>query len=407
MSLLMKALEKAAKDRGETRNEPATAATTAAAPAPAKSDLTLEPLRPEAPASPPPQSPRPGMAAPRAAAAPAREQTQAQASTVMQAQAAGRPPAGGFGSYVSAHPVMVVGMLAALIAIGFGIYIYLQIFHPGLLVKQPPAAPKGSLPPLTQAPSVPVPGATPPPLPSAPLLKESANSAPAPAAPETPRAKPQPVGPAPAIEEAQRSGISVSSVSAQPALNPVHAQAYAALQAGQADEARRLYGQVASAEPRNVDALLGLAAIAAQRGDTEEASRRYFQILELEPRHALAQSGLIALLGRADPLAAESRLRQLIAREPSAYLHFTLGNLYADQSQWSAAQQAYFQAHHLEPDNPDYAYNLAVALEHVSQRKLALGFYRRAVQLAAARGRANFNLPQAHARIEILAAQVE
>jgi len=68
---------------------------------------------------------------------------------------------------------------------------------------------------------------------------------------------------------------------------------------------------------------------------------------------------------------------------------------------------SYFQAHHLEPTNPDYAYNLAVALEHVSQPKLALDFYRRAVQLAAAKGRSNFAPLQAQERIGKLAAQVE
>ena len=117
---------------------------------------------------------------------------------------------------------------------------------------------------------------------------------------------------------------------------------------------------------------------------------------------------MIALLGRADPLAAESRLKQLIAREPSAYLYFTLGNLYADQSQWAAAQQAYFQAHHLEPDNPDYAYNLAVGLEHVSQPKLALGLLPpRGRSSPAPTGRASFDVAQAQERIGKLAAQVE
>jgi Flp pilus assembly protein TadD len=413
MSLLMKALEKAAKDRGETRKEPA-AAETAAATAPAaaapRSELSLEPLRPEA--SPAPSAPRPD--APRAAAAPApprpvgaaapqREtaQAQAQASTVVQAQAASRP-ARGAGTYLRAHPVVVLGTLAALIAIGFGVYVYLQIFHPQLFIGRPAA--KAGLPPLTQAPAVPVPG-TPAPLPSGPLLKEAAEPAPA-ATPEAARPKP-PAAPVPVEEAPSRAAVAVSRSSPEPSINPLHTQAYAALQSGQADEARQLYGQMASAEPRNVDALLGLAAIAAQRGEVEEASRRYLQILELEPRHALAQSGLIALLGRADPLAAESRLRQLIAREPSAHLHFTLGNLHAEQSQWAAAQQAYFQAHHLEPANPDYAYNLAVALEHVSQPKLALGFYRRAQQLAAARGRANFSLPQVQERIAKLGAQVD
>jgi tetratricopeptide (TPR) repeat protein len=404
--LLMKALEKAAKDRGETRKEPVETAAAAAAPAtaPPRSELSLEPLRPEAQSAPRVDTPHAAAAAPRpaAAAAPPREtaEAQAQASAVVQAQAASRPSGGGVGTYVSAHPLAVFGTIAALVAIGFGIYVYLQIFHPQVLSGRPPAV-KPGLPPLTQAPAVPVPG-TPAPLPSAPLLKEAASE---PAAPEAARPKPPP---APVrAEDAPRSAIAVSQTNPEPTVNPVHTQAYSALQSGQSDEARRLYGQMANAEPRNVDALLGLAAIAAQRGEVEEASRRYLQILELEPRHALAQSGLIALLGRADPLSAETKLKQLIAREPSAHLHFTLGNLHAEQSQWAAAQQAYFQAHHLEPANPEYAYNLAVALEHISQPKLALGFYRRAAQLAAARGRANFSLSQVQERIGKLAAQVE
>lgn len=184
-------------------------------------------------------------------------------------------------------------------------------------------------------------------------------------------------------------------------------EAYAALQANSLDQAQHLYGQLLRAEPRNIDALLGLAAIATQEGKSDEATRHYLRILELDPRHALAQSGLIAILGRADPLAAETRLKQLIAREPAPFLYFTLGNLYADQSLWAPAQQAYFQAYHLDPANPDYAYNLAVGLEHLSQHKLALGLYRRALQLASARGHANFSLPQAQERITRLASRVE
>ena len=420
MSLLMKALEKAAKDRGDTRKEPAAAevpaaASVAAAPAGAqpRSELSLEPLRPEpAAAHRAPEASRAPVPPPRAAGAtpPPRDTAQAQASTVMQAQATGRSGPGGAGTYLKTHPLIIFGALAGLVAIGFAIYVYLQIFQPQLLSGRPPAV-KPTLPPLTQAPNVAVPG-TPAPLPSAPLLKESAPepAAPAPApqaAPQTAPRKPPVAAPAPAAEAPLRSAIAVSQAASEPAINPTHAQAYAALQSGQADEARKLYGQLAAADPKNVDALLGLAAIAAQRGEVEEATRRYLQILELEPRNALAQSGLIALLGRADPIAAESKLRQLIAREPSAHLHFTLGNLHAEQSQWAAAQQAYFQAHHLDPANPDYAYNLAVALEHISQPKLALGFYRRAEQLAAARGRSNFSVPQVKERIGKLATQVQ
>ena len=416
MSLLMKALEKAAKDRGEARNEPAAAPTPAVpAAASSRSELSLEPMAAgaQAAAAPRPDLPsRPATAPQRVAPAastsspPAHDSEQAQASRVVQAQAVSRPATGGAAAFVSAHPVMVFGTLAGVAAIGFGIYVYLQIFHPQLFIARPPiAAPKAPVQPLVQAPAAPAPVAPPSvPLSSAPLLKEAAME-PAPAA--AVRAKPQPAAPAAAPDQGFRNPISVSRGNPEPVLNPLHTQAYAALQAGRTEESQRLYGQLLGEEPKNVDALLGLAAIATRQGNVEEASRRYLQILELEPRHALAQSGLIALLGRADPLAAESKLRQLIAREPSAHLYFTLGNLYADQSQWAAAQQVYFQAHHSEPANPDYAYNLAVALEHISQPKLALGFYQRAIQLAAVRGRVNFSLPQAQERVARLAQRVE
>jgi tetratricopeptide (TPR) repeat protein len=238
------------------------------------------------------------------------------------------------------------------------------------------------------------------------LLKEAAAESAAAAAAR--REKPQPaVASAAAEETGARNTVVVTPGSSEPGLHPMLPQAYAALQSGQLGDAQRLYGDVLGAEPKNTDALLGLAAVAVRQGNSDDATRRYLYLLELEPQNALAQSGLIALLGRADPLAAESRLKQLIAREPTAHLYFTLGNLYADQSQWAAAQHAYFQAHHLEPANPDYAYNLAVGLEHVSQPKLALGYYQRAMQLAAVRGRANFNLAQAQERIGKLVAQVE
>jgi tetratricopeptide (TPR) repeat protein len=146
--------------------------------------------------------------------------------------------------------------------------------------------------------------------------------------------------------------------------------------------------------------LLGLAAIATQLGNGDEATRRYLKVLELDPRNALAQAGLIGILGRADPQAAETRVKQLMSREPSAaFLHFALGITYIDQKRWPDAQQAFFQAHYLQPDNPDYAFNLAIALEHIGQPKAALDYYRRALQLATVRGRANFSTVTAEERI--------
>lgn len=184
-------------------------------------------------------------------------------------------------------------------------------------------------------------------------------------------------------------------------------EAYAALQAGDLGKARTLYGEVLARDGRNLDALLGAGTAAWRTGDIEKASDYYYRVLELDPQSAAAQAALIGLVGRVDPIAAESRLKQLIAREPSGFLYATLGHVYAEQGQWSGAQQAYFQALQSDPGNPDYAYNLAVGLERIGQPKIAVGYYRQALDLASARGSASFDRQVANRRLERLGGAVE
>ena len=397
MSLLMKALEQAAKDRDETRTEPTAPAAVAGQP---ELSLALELLAPDTPAHTRPKSRTgEGGAGPMAG-------DQARAATIAQA---GARATGGRDHFRRVNPVILIGAVAGLLALGFAIYVYIQIYHPGWFVRRvvPPPLPAPvaqAQPPAT--PAAPPSGAIPA---SAVLQPSPVAETREPPAIATPAPPPKPAAPVPPQRTAgaPASKIVVSRGATVATVNPVLTEAYNALQSGNMESAQRLYEQIARAEPRNIDALLGLAAAAAAQGRTDDAARHYRQILELDPRHAVAQSGLIGVFGRGDPLGAETRLKQLIARDPSAFLYFTLGNLYADQSLWAQAQQAYFQAHHLEPGNPDYAYNLAVGLEHLGQAKLALGFYRQAIALAAGRGHANFSRTQAEERIKRLGAQVE
>ncbi len=190
-------------------------------------------------------------------------------------------------------------------------------------------------------------------------------------------------------------------------IDPVLMMAYQALQRGQYEKAGALYDQVLSRDANSTDALLGLAAIAWKQGQTNTASQYYGRVLEMDPRNSHAQAGLIAILGNADPIAAETRLKQLIDREPSGFLYFTLGNLYAERNLWSQAQRAYFQAHQLQPDNSDYAFNLAVGLEHLGQTRPALDYYRKALDLSFKNGRANFDQELAIERVGELSARVD
>ena len=93
----------------------------------------------------------------------------------------------------------------------------------------------------------------------------------------------------------------------------------------------------------------------------------------------------------------------MLAANPAAHaLNFTLGNQLAQQNRWAEAQQEYFKAVAAEPDNADFAYNLAVALDHMRQSKLALQYYQRAIALARQRG-ASFDMAMAESRAAQLA----
>ena len=204
-------------------------------------------------------------------------------------------------------------------------------------------------------------------------------------------------GPAPAPAE-------VNVARAAPSVHPMVEAGYSAYQAGDLARARAEYQRVLAEEPGNRDALLGLAAVDVRAGRYEAAEGVYQRLLQADPRDAQAQAALIALRGgRVEPIAAESRLKSLLASDPGAYvLNFTLGNQLAQQGRWAEAQQEYFKAFAAEPDNADFAYNLAVSLDHLRQGKLALEYYQRAIMLAKARG-ASFDLPAAERRAAQLA----
>ena len=186
-------------------------------------------------------------------------------------------------------------------------------------------------------------------------------------------------------------------------MHPRLLRAYEAWRSGDLVAAKRDYEHVLKAEPRNRNALLGLGAIAVREGRWDDASQRYTTLLHLNPRDSIAQAGLIAVHENVDPLRGESQIKLLLREEPDApHLHFTLGNMYAEQNRWGEAQSAYFNAFRLQGENPDYAYNLAVSLDQLGKGSAAAGYYRLALELAADNG-AVFDQPGVRDRLLRLA----
>ena len=182
-------------------------------------------------------------------------------------------------------------------------------------------------------------------------------------------------------------------------------RAYDALARGDNEAAKVAYTQALNNDPRNPDALSGLAVIAQQSGNNDAAANYYLQMLDGDPKNATAMAGLMNLQSRMDPAVAEIRLKQALANQPdSAPLNFSLGNLYSRGKRWSDAQQAYFKAVAGDPGNPDYLFNLAVSLDQMHQPKLAEKYYVQAI--AAAVGRpAGFDKNRVDERLQKLQQQ--
>jgi Tfp pilus assembly protein PilF len=300
---------------------------------------------------------------------------------------------------------IAMGGLGAL-AIGTVLYFWIQLRPaPGLVVANPPRAADeklidpAALKPvaLPAAPGSPSAATAIPGLPSgtpvqpvAPAPAATAASAAAPAAAPAPPAAPAiaPTAavaprsrPAPAPRAEERT---VTINRNGPQVHPQVAAGYAAYQDGDLPKARAEYQQVLREEPANRDALLGLAAV-EMRAQRYDLSAAYYQrILQADPRNAHAQAGMVALRGQQlDPVQVESRIKSLLAADRDAtVLYFTLGNQYAQQGRWAEAQQAYFKAFAADPENADFAFNLAVSLDQLHQPRLALEYYRRALALA-------------------------
>lgn len=347
--------------------------------------------------------PRPAPARPNGA----QQQSQSAAQNLFAAKQADKPPA-------RKNFAIAIGVLTVLSVCGIGGYFWWQLQPKTSLVasrvQPPPAAPGAASMSAAVSPAPTI----------AALPAASAGVAPAAgpagARPPTPTTGAQDDDSAAAVTKSPAQARRAASPAATPAgsespvrvtrapltVNPALIRGFDAFNRGDLALAQSEYERAQKADPRNTDALHGLAAIAVRQGRPDQAESLYRRITEADPHDTVAMSALINMRGQIDPNAAESRLKTLSADQPElAAPHFSLGNLYARHGRWHEAQQAYFRAYSAEPDNPDIIYNLAISLEHLRQNKLAAQYYSQAI--AAAQNRtAGFDKVQAAARLRTL-----
>jgi tetratricopeptide (TPR) repeat protein len=173
--------------------------------------------------------------------------------------------------------------------------------------------------------------------------------------------------------------VQISRSRTEQGVNPALLSAYNAYNAGKDTEAQALYKSVLQKDVRNVDALLGMGAIAERQNRLNDAYGWYGKVLEVEPRNATALSAYYDI--EQNGQSKEQKLKGLIAKNANDFnAQADLGAYYAEQNRWAEAQQSYFEAYRLNA-TADNAFNLAVSLDQMNKPKLALPYYQQALDL--------------------------
>ncbi|HEX8405598.1 MAG TPA: tetratricopeptide repeat protein [Duganella sp.] len=186
----------------------------------------------------------------------------------------------------------------------------------------------------------------------------------------------------PPVAAPDNAEIRVARAVQAPKIAPAVETAYQSFTSGDLPTAQRQYEATLRQDPNSRDALLGLAMVHTRQSQGAQAASYYLRMLELDPNDATAVGGLVGMRS-GDGAQSEGRLKAILNTNPEAApVLFALGNLYAQQNRWPEAQQIFFRAYSASPDNPDYAYNLAIGLDRLNQGRLALTYYQRALTLS-------------------------
>lgn len=177
--------------------------------------------------------------------------------------------------------------------------------------------------------------------------------------------------------------------------------AYQELVRGSLPVAERRYRDLLAKDRLNPDIWTGLGAVLLRLGKPEEAESMFRRAQELNPTDPYTRAMLLSL-SRSPDAYKDSQYTTLAnnagqsASQAAAFA--LLAAEHAAAKRWNEAQQAFFNALTADPGNPDYAYNLAVTLEHMRQPRLAYDFYRQALEFAKSK-RPGFDLPRAQSRL--------
>ena len=148
------------------------------------------------------------------------------------------------------------------------------------------------------------------------------------------------------------------------------------------NDAMDALAQAVNCNPENMTARMNLAAMYANANHTQQAIAQYRQITAMDSTNNDALSNLAKCLVAAGTLTeAKEVLKKVIAAEPGkGEPHSELGDIYwKKENDVDKAMAEYRTAISVEPNNPQFYQDLAMAFEHKGQKQEAIETWKKAL----------------------------
>ena len=130
------------------------------------------------------------------------------------------------------------------------------------------------------------------------------------------------------------------------------------------DVALKSMGDYSAAHPDNKLVRKQYAILLLGFGELEKAKAAYERLIRDDPADAVALNNLSWLVVKDDPRRALSLAQRAVKADPSSANNLdTLGSMQMNRSDFKGAAVSLRRAHDLTPDNPEFAYHLALALQ--------------------------------------------
>lgn len=149
-----------------------------------------------------------------------------------------------------------------------------------------------------------------------------------------------------------------------------------ALLTGQYEGAIAIYKSVLAKQPKNRDALFGLATAYHKAGQRTQARQAYSELLTKYPNFQDGLNNFLMLAAEEAPKDALAELEQLSARNPKfAPIFAQKASIYDKMGESEKAIQSLIRALLISPDNATYKYNLATIYDKDGNREKARQLY--------------------------------